>query len=321
MATWSTALQTSLLTTYLVRKFVPTLEKMLQLQKFTTKAIIPEGEGKIARFNTFGNSSGNTSSLEEGTTTEGEITLTTTGYEATIAEYGEFVSETSLQKYVQVKGSREQLAKRMAYGAHLTIDLLIRAEALQASNTWYSTGAVSGGDTTTVTTLAMSAASVMGASELLWRNNVQGFDDVAGHPAGELACIVGTFSERDMVQEATTVRMTWAEANTNVGGAMGQEKWIKGKMGSVYGTACYRSQNLSQTSTGGVLADDNLLIGEGAIGCVGLEDMEPNIYINEASSHDIGNPYRNKNTIAWHINFATTEMDAARMVRLYAAGS
>jgi N4-gp56 family major capsid protein len=322
MATWATDVNTSLLTTYLVRKFIPALEQDLQTQRFTTKALIPEGMGNIARFNVFSNpdTTDSTTALTEGTTTEHETTVTTTGTDATIAEYGEFIPESKLQKYTQVKGAREELSARMAFGAALAVDTLVRNEILTTTTAWYALSTVAGGDQSTVTVEQMSAAAVIGAAEVLKGAFVRGFSGVSGHPNRHYALILGTMSERDMVQEASTGRMTWGQAVTNVPGVMGQEKWVNGYMGSVYGTACYCSQNVSQTATGGVTADNNMLLGEGAIGAVGLEDMDPNVYVNVASSQDVGNPYRNRNTIAWHINFATALIDVNRAVRLYADG-
>ena len=119
-----------------------------------------------------------------------------------------------------------------------------------------------------------------------------------------------------MVQEATAGRMTWAEAVTQVPGTMGQEKWVNGYMGSVYGTACYRTQNFDLTTIT-VSTENNYLLAEGGIGSLSIIDAAPSIYVNSASSSDVGNPYRNQNTIAWHAYFATALIDVNRVVRLY----
>ena len=67
MATMTTIINTSLLTTYLIKKFIPALEAELQFEKFTTKATLPSGMGNIARFNRFDSPAGSTTALTEGT--------------------------------------------------------------------------------------------------------------------------------------------------------------------------------------------------------------------------------------------------------------
>jgi N4-gp56 family major capsid protein len=327
---FNTTLNTSLLTTYLIRKFIPALEDELQFAKFATNASIPQGMGNVARWNVFSSPPANTTALAPegaigtGTTTTNEImTITTTGTEATIAEYGEFIRTTRLEEYCAVPGSRSELVNRMSYGAARSIDALIRNACDTTTSDWYSGNGVEGGASTQAGVSAtydggpnLSAAAIIGAASELRGNSARGFAGVNGHPDRHFAAIVSTTAERDMVQEATAGRMTWAEAVTNVPGAMGQGKWVNGYMGSVYGTACYRSQNLTTAVLTGTL-DENFILSEGGVGKVSILDADPQIYINTASSGDIGNPYRNSHTVAWHIYFATALIDSNRVIKVY----
>lgn len=326
--TWQTSVNTSLLTTYLNRKFIPTLEEELQFMKFCMKGNLPGGMGNVLRFNLFPNPAIQTTKLDEGTTSGNELSagLTTTGYDATLAEYGEFLKTTRLQEYTQVPNSRSELANRMSFGAARSLDRMINvgptsgpADNSGANSTtldWYCGTAQAGGSGTAATPTAGSAAAIIGASELLRASSVNGFTGVSGHPNGALAAIVSTRFERDMVQEATTGRITWGQAVTNVPGALGQTKWVKGYMGEVYGTACYRSQNLTQ-STITSTSDNNYILGEGGLGCVSIIDADPQIHVNVPSSQDIGNPYRNLGTIAWHTYWANRLLDGTRVIRVY----
>jgi N4-gp56 family major capsid protein len=332
---FNTTINTTLLTTYLIRKFIPALEDELQFQKFTTKASIPQGMGNIARWNVFSSPPANTTSLSPegaigtGTTTTNEITtLTTTGTAATLAEYGEFIRTTRLEEYCAVPGSRDELSNRMAYGGARSIDALVRNACDGTTSDWYAHSGVAGGGTTTAAAsptygadgeqaeLQMSAAAVIGATAELRGNSARGFAGVNGHPNRHFACIMSTSAEQNMVQEATAGRMTWAEAVTDVPGASGQSKWVNGFMGSVYGTACYRSQALT---TGVITAtlDENFVLAEGGVGALSIIDADPQIYVNTSSSGDIGNPYRNSNTVAWHIFFATALIDSNRVIKVY----
>lgn len=321
---FNTTVNTSLLTTYLIRKFIPALEDELQFQKFTTKATIPQGMGNVARFNVFSSPPANTSALTEGTSTGNQLTtITTTGTDATIAEYGEFISVTRLEEYCAVPNSRSELSNRLSYGAARSIDALVRNQADTTTSDWYAGDGVEGGGTTQAAVSAtynggpnLSAAAIIGAAAELRGNSARGFAGVNGHPNRHFACIMSTTAERDVVQEATAGRMTWAEAVTDVPGDMGQGKWVNGFMGSIYGTACYRSQNLTTAVLTGTV-DENFILAEGGVGAVSIIDADPQIYINTASAGDIGNPYRNSHTVAWHIFFATALIDSNRVIKVY----
>ena len=326
---WGTVTNTSLLTTYLVRKFIPALEDELQFQKFTTKATVPQGMGNIARYNVFSSPPVNTTALAEGSGTDNQITtITTTGTDLTLAEYGEFISVTRLQDYTEVPGSRSELAARMSFGAARSIDALVRDQADTTTSDWFSDPTMSGGDTDAANTQGgatfdpsladnfMAAAVIIGAVQELRGNSAVGFTGVSGHPNRHFACIMSTTAEQSMVQEATAGRMTWAEAVTDVPGDMGQSKWVNGFMGSVYGTACYRSQNLT-TAILTATVDENFILGEGGVAAVSIIDADPQIFVNTASAGDIGNPYRNSNTVAWHIYYATGLIDNNRVIKIY----
>lgn len=320
---FSTAINTSLLTTYLLRKFIPALEDELQFQKFTTKGTIPEGMGNIARFNVFSSPAANTTALTEGTTTGNEITtLTTTGVDATVAEYGEFLAVNRMAEFMSVPGSRQQLSDRMGYGAARSLDAIVRTNpgsgtgAQDTTVDWYCGAGANGGSGTAATPTAGSAAALIGAAALIRGVSGRGFRGIKGHTDGHLAAILTPTFERDMVQESSTGRMTWAEANTDVPGSKAQEKWVDGYMGSVYGTACYRTQAFFLTTVTSS-SENNFLLAEGGLGAVSIIDADPQVFVNVASANDVGNPYRNRNTIAWHAYFAAALIDSNRVVRIY----
>jgi N4-gp56 family major capsid protein len=321
MAWDSGAPNTSLLTTYLIKKFIPALEDELQFQKFTTKATIPAGMGNVARWNVFSSPAANTTALTEGTVSGNEITtLTTTGTDATIAEYGEFIVVTRLMDYCQVSGARSELSDRMSYGGARSIDSLVRAQALTTTTAAYCQNEMAGATATATAGSDPfdpgSASALIYCGAQLRGNSARGFRGVKGHPDGAFAAILTPTFEQDMVQEATAGRMTWAQAVTAVPGTMGQEKWVNGYMGSVYGTACYRTQNFSTTVIT-ITGENNYVLAEGGIGSVSIIDADPTVMVNTASSGDVGNPYRNRNTVSWHAYFATALIDSNRVVRLY----
>jgi N4-gp56 family major capsid protein len=326
----TTATAANVLTTYLVRRFIPSLEHELQYQKFTTKATIPQGMGNIARFNVFASPAVNSTALTQASTTDNELTrITTQASNLTLAEYGEFLAVGRLWDYTSVPGSREALADRMSYGAARSLDRVVLNQIHNVGTQAFWCTSASNGGTTTAPAAAPgngSAAAIIGAARGLRDNAALGFTNVPGHPSRHFAAIVSPKFELDMVTEGTTDRMTWAEANTDVPGQAGQGKWVNGFMGSVYGTALYRTQaNIQTTYTN--TADNSYMLAEGGVASVSIIDADPQIFVNTASSGDIGNPYRNRHTIAWHAYFASaiiTDEDGGtndRIVRLYSAAT
>ena len=315
-----------LLTTWLNRKFISDLEWSLQFQKFTTKAIIPPGSGKIGRFNVFvpppagtSYSTSSTTALTETWTTQNEInTITATSTDITIAEYGEFHKTSALAMYAVVPGAREKLRKRLIDGAQVTIDFLTMKQFEQSTNYLYNTAAATGGTTTfsTGSVTALSAAAIMQAKKILFANKVPTFSGIAGHPDGKYAAVIGPKGELDIVTETTTGRLTWGQAVTNVGGPDAQKRWVDGYVGTIYGVAVYTTQNLTTATayTGSSTGDVSFVCGDGGVGAMAFMDMEPQVVIN-----DVNSPYKNVDSVAWHIFYGTAILDTNRVVKMYSA--
>ena len=313
-----------LLTTWLNRKFVSDLEWALQYQKFGTKAIIPPGSGKIGRFNVFVEPPANTSYSLSGTspltetyTTQNEIaTITAASTDVTIAEYGEFHKTTALAMYAALPGSREKLSKRLRDGANVVIDTLCRNVIDDTTNYFYCNNDADGGNTTwnTGSVTGLSAAALMHARKILFGNKAKGFSGISGHPDGHYAAVIGPKGELDIVTETTTGRTYWSQAVTNVPGKTGQEKWVNGYIGSIYGVAVYTTQNhitgvtYSASSTG----DIAFIMADGGWGCMSFKDMQPEIIIN-----DVNSPYKNTDSIAWKVFFGAAQIDGNRTVKAY----
>jgi N4-gp56 family major capsid protein len=313
---------TSLMTSWINREFIKTLENELQMQKFTTKAVIPNHMGKVGSFNVFPNPPGTSGSLTEGTLSEHEVTMTTTAALVTIAEYGEWMPVPTLTDLAAVEGTRGELAKRFAYGAALSIDTQVRASATGSTLTWFALNVGQGLATMPATTGVISATVLIAASKQLRANSVRGFTGIEGHPEGHLAAIMSPQAELDMITEATTGRAVWQNMVVNVPGPQGQGKAINGFMGSVYGTACYRSQNVASFTITNSALSVNFVLGDGGIAALGLGQIGPQVYINTPSEGDIGNPFRNRYTIAWHANFGSAlgPDGYLRVVKMYSAG-
>ena len=317
----------SVLTVWINKKFVTDLEWDLQYQKFVTKAVIPEGAGNKGRFVTFspatlrtGMALGSVALTEGNTGSEHEITSITTGEkEVTIAEYGEWYRLGKISSYAEAAGTASAIQKRMNDGAALCVDTICRTAALDSTLYAYATHAnatttpgVQGATTTAPATVGrLNAAAMIYCHRLLKTKYAQGFRGIENHPDGHFAAIITPTQELDIVTEITTVRTIWQGAITNVPGRLGQEKWVNGYIGSIYGVACYVTQNYSTTSlTSNV--ELAYVLSDGGLGAMAMGDMAPGIVFN-----DINSPFKNVRSIAWHTLFAAGLIDTNRVVKMY----
>lgn len=308
---YATSSNADALTTWLNKKFIPDLMYEVQWQPFTEKAIIPPQSGNIGRFLVWNLPTAATTNLSEGTTTQGEVTFSGIGTNITVVEWGQHLKTTELMMYAAVKGAREKLSKRLRDGAALTLDSRIRDVAAGTTVAAYTSAAAAGASTTAAIPTAGNAAALIFCRKLLRDAKVPPFEGVPGHPNRHYAAILSPQYEMTMVQEVSSGRVTWTEMVKNVPGAMGQEKMINGYLGSVYGVACYVTQNYSQTTITS-LSDNNYVIGDGGVGAMGFDQMNPRIIIN-----DVNSPYKNIDSVAWHAQFQAALIESVRVVRLY----
>lgn len=306
------------LNTYLNKAFVSDLEYDLQHQKFTMRGDIPTGGGNVLRFNEFaaplktGYSTG-TTALTEATTTGNEFTnITTTPTNLTLAEFGEFIKVGSLYDLAVQAGTRERLRKRMRDGANVSLDSYTRSKAVQTTNILYATLVATGGSSTAPATVGnFGAAILVNAKKVLKDGLATGLSGVEGHKDGNFAAVITEKQELDMVTEVTTTRMYWSNCVINVPGAMGQEKWVNGYIGAVYGTSVYTTNNYA-TFTLTSACDIGIVYADGGVGAASIGQMTPEIIIN-----DVNSPYKNVNSIAWHTYYEAALLAAARVIKLY----
>lgn len=315
--------------TWINKKFISDLEYNLQHAKFTTDAEVPKGDGaNIARFvefappganNTGVPYSGSTTygSLTEASTTGNEITsITTNPTNITIAEYGEFIKIGQLYEYAAVGGTRAKLSKRLLDGAVFNIDGFVRSKAIQSTNILYATQAQDGGVTTGPASLsALGAAAIIKARKLLSQGLATGFTGVSGVPDNMFAAVLTEQQQLDVVTEVTTLRVFWNNCVVNVPGAMGQEKFVKGYMGQIYGTATFVT-NLFTTVSYTAAAQVGFVYGDGGVAAASFGTMKPQVILN-----DVNSPYKNVNSVAWHAMFGAELIASARVVKIYSTGS
>ncbi len=312
-----------LLTTWISKKWIPALERDLQISKFTTKVIVPPGMGRVGRVVTFSNAPGSTTALSDGTIGN-SVDITTTGSDLTINEYGEYTHIPSINDFAMSSGMREEIVKRFRHGALVSIDGQVNAAAqTMTTNVFVFQNSTAGAAASPLNAaFAANASGIISARKKVKDAFAVGFTGIEGHPDGQFAFICGQQAEVDIVTEATTGRMTWQNSVVNVPGRLGQEKWVNGYMGSIYGTACYTSQNMTTgLSYSASNVTCNFVLADGCLAAMAYQDMDPQIFVNVPGPTSTDNKYRNFISVAWHTLFATKLHDGARGVKIYSLGS
>jgi hypothetical protein len=319
-ATTNTAVD-DVLTTYLNKDFISDLEYNLQYQKFTMKGDIPTEGGNVIRFNEFsapqptGYTTTGSAAITEGSTTANEITgITTTPSNLTMAEFGEFFKETQLYQLAAQPGTLERLKKRLMDGCKVSIDTYTRGKYIQSTNIFYATGAQTGGTATgPLSVTALGASTLIGAKKVLRAALGTPFKGVSGHPDGKFAAILSEKQELDVVTEVTTGRVYWSNAVVNVPGSMGQQKFVDGYLGVIYGVATYTTNN-STTATYTATVEVGFVCADGGVLSATIAQMQPRIIVN-----DVNSPYKNVNSVAWHAFYEAALHSSVRVVKLYSS--
>lgn len=330
------------LNTWLNKKFVTDLMFDLQWQKFTADALIPEDQGACARYIEFAppgrnssySSQGNTQMSEAMTnfntaTSLHEITgITTLRTEVTVFEFGEHLKVGSLYDFASMPGTKEKVVKRLKDGAAVSLDDVVRAQAnlttyaIVADDT--SVSGLFGGGTPVITTIPSATANKLGAAAIVAAKNilraglVPGIEGRAGHLSGNYALIITPSQETQIVTEVSTGRIYWSNCVVNVPGTMGQEKFVKGYLGDIYGTSCYTTQNFA-TATFTSTVSVGYIMGADAVAAVAFRQMDPQVIMNEVNS-----PYKNVNSVAWYAQFGAGIVGAAaglsnRVIKIYSS--
>jgi len=308
------------LTTWINKQFVTDLMWDVQYQKFTTKAVIPDGGGNIGRFVTFapptattGYALGSAALTEGNTGSEHEITsIATAATNCTIGEFGEWYRLGKLASKAEAAGTAQRIQKRMNDGAALAVDSYIRGFALDSTNYVYATLAAPGAIATAPATVGdIGAGALIFCGARMKSKYCQPLKGIEGHPDGHFAAVITPNAEMDVVTEVSTTKVTWSEAVTNVGGKMGQDKWVNGYIGSIYGTAVYVTQNHTTTTLTSVV-ELSYVLSDGGLGAMSFGDMNPQIIFN-----DVNSPYKNVKSIAWYTLMGAGLIHSDRVIKLY----
>lgn len=321
----STGINTSLLRVYLIRQLIPRLEQMLQYHKVTKPATLPEGDHSVtARWNVYSNLTGNTTPLTEGTNTEGEVTtITSTGVEATVAEYGQFVKRNQLMKRAMSRQALQEFGEVLAFSQRLTMDNLVMAAASATTNYFVS-------HETATNTGTVATTDTLYAPDLVWLSTIfkkayawKGLDAAEG----AYCLIIDPEPAADIMTDVTNTRLSWANIYQNTPeGTRRITEGAVGKIGrmavfetNINSTAVHTASTTPASASGTVTSYVNYAFADYGVGSLAFEDIQPDVIVTPESTPSISNPYRNLGALAWHMVFVAKLLDSTRVIKVYTA--
>ena len=307
-------------TTYILRKFIPTLRQNTVVSQFCEPATLPKGEGAaVARWNIMDKIVVDTTALVEASATDNEITeITVTAVESTIAEYGQWMKVSDLAEETVTSSALDSYADAFAYAGAQTIDTLLYNEAVTTTNFLHAGDTASGGATLLATNL-LTAQDVAVAGSFLRSKFARGFDSLNG----KYALLISPDQEQDLVTDVTTTRLSWSEVKKNV--ATAYENQIERKNnGDLVGSLGRVSVFLSDvvgTVTEDVAAWRAIALARYGVGWLGLGENKPKpkVIMKRPGPQDTSNPLNQYMTIGWKVKMADKLLDANRVLVVYSA--
>lgn len=241
-----------LATVYYERKALDTLKKRFVFRSGTEPDVMPLRSGKTIQFYRYSLFAANTTPAPEGAVGAG-LPLTTTTITATVSEYADFITISTLLNETAIDPITENAADMLGYRAGLSADTIVRTE-FDSNATSVQIATV--GTTFTANDLRRSAMLLEGA-------DVRPFDD------DEFVGIVHPYVLYDLMADNT------AGGFIDVMKYAKPEELVAGEAGKMAGVRIMKSTNTGSTGSAPNTKYYSYIIGKGAVGCIDLAGVGP----------------------------------------------
>ena len=155
----------------LLERMVPNLPFL----KYGQKRPIPKGNGKTIKFRKFKSLAPTTEPLTEGVTPEGN-SLTVTEIEATVSQYGDYVTITDLLETTSIDPVVTETIEILGEQAGETLNIVVREELLNTPTDYNVGGHVTEDEITEDNTL--TADDVLTLQTIFKVNNIKPFENM-----------------------------------------------------------------------------------------------------------------------------------------------
>lgn len=282
------------------------LERMtpnLVYLKYGQRRRIPQNEGDTANFRRFECLQPAVTALTEGTTPTG-TSLSVTKVEATVKQYGDYVTISDKLNEMGVDPVLTEAIEVLGDQAALTVDTIVRDAIVSGcTNRQYAGGAANVAGITAGSVL--TSAEIKKAVRSLRKNNARPMKD--GYYVG----IVDPETAYDL--QADTL---WQDISKYNGG----DAIMKGEIGRIHGVRFVQTSNVktdATSNTNGTL-HETMILGQDAYGVPELEASEcrPRIIVKNFGSAGSADPLDQRATAGWKVSMACVVLKPLGMVRI-----
>jgi N4-gp56 family major capsid protein len=244
---------THLATVYYERKALDQLTKIFRFRQCCMPDVLPLRSGKTVQFYRYTLLAANTTPATEGNVGTG-IPLGTTTISATVSEYANYVTISTLLEETAIDPITENAAFNLGYQAGLTVDTIVRTEFdSNASNVQIATLGTS-----------LGAADARRAVALLKGSDVHPMEDT-----GDFYMIAHPYVIYDIVSDNT------AGGFIDVNKYMSNEAILNNEVGKLGGCRVMESTNVGTSGSAPSQKFNVYVIGQGAVGAIDLAGVGP----------------------------------------------
>lgn len=249
---------THLATVYYERKALDTLKKKFMFREATVPDVMPLRNGKTIQFYRYSLFAANTTPASEGTVGTG-LPLTTTTVSATVSEYADFITISTLLNETAIDPITENASDMLGYRAGLSTDTITRTEfdsnvASVALNTLGAT---------------FAAADLRRVAMLL-----EGAD-VRPIKGDDFIAIMHPYVLYDLMSDNTAGGFIDVLKYNNAGQLIDGGTAMSGEAGKMAGVRILKSTNVGSTGTAPSVKYYTYVVGKGAVGAIDLGGVGP----------------------------------------------
>ncbi len=249
---------THLATVYYERKALDTLKARFMFREATMPDVMPLRSGKTIQFYRYTLLAANITPAPEGTVGT-SLPLTTTTITATVQEYADFITISTLLKETAIDPIVENAADMLGYRGGLSADTITRTEfdsnvASVAVNTL--------GATFTAADLRRSVMLLEGAN-------------VRGMRGNDFVCIMHPYVLYDLMSDNTAGGFIDVLKYANPDRLVEGSNPMSGEAGKMAGCRILKSTNVGTTGTAPTAYYYTYIVGQGAVGAIDLSGVGP----------------------------------------------
>lgn len=251
--------------------------------QFGQKRPIPANGGKTIEFRKFSSLPKATTALTEGVTPDGK-SLTVTAITATVAQYGDFITQSDVLELTSLDNTILEATKLLGKQAGLTLDTIVRDKIHSENRSIFYCAKSDGTEVTSRTNLdetcALTVKEIQGAVAHLRAQN-------APTIGGKYVAIIHPYVAYDLMRDPEWIDAHKYANPTNL---------YEGEIGEVAGVRFVQTTE-AKIYSGGVFS--TLVFGEGAYGVTEISGGGLQTIVKQKGSAGTADPLDQRSSVGW----------------------